>query len=207
MSEKYWLDKMNENPRYREIWEKIKELPFNETTEIILDLEAKLAESEESIKYLQGIKRYDIGELITKNGQLKQQLANMTEKYNACQEARKLEAEFSQQDKKELTKQLAEKDAEVQSWKDGTMVVKLCELEQQLAEKEELIIFADKTIKGLVLAKEIDKISFAVEKLQEAKRLLEEKYTYDVEESDFAVIYETDIDEIIDQQINNLRSK
>ena len=44
MSEKYWLDKMNENPRYREIWEKIKELPFNETTEIILDLEAKLDE-------------------------------------------------------------------------------------------------------------------------------------------------------------------
>ena len=52
MSEKYWLDKMNENPRYREIWEKIKELPFNETTEIILDLETKLAESEKLNKIL-----------------------------------------------------------------------------------------------------------------------------------------------------------
>lgn len=52
MSEKYWLDKMNENPRYREIWEKIKELPFHETTEIILDLEAKLAEKDATIEYL-----------------------------------------------------------------------------------------------------------------------------------------------------------
>ena len=50
MSEKYWLDKMNENPRYREIWEKIKEQPFHETTEMILDLEAKLAESEKKAR-------------------------------------------------------------------------------------------------------------------------------------------------------------
>ena len=34
---------------------------------------------------------------------------------------------------------LAEKDAEVQSWKDGTMVVKLGKLEKQLAEKEKEI--------------------------------------------------------------------
>ena len=38
-----------------------------------------------------------------------------------------------------LSQQLAEKDAEVQSWKDGTMVVKLCKLEEQLAEKEKEI--------------------------------------------------------------------
>lgn len=43
---------------------------------------------------------------------LQQQLAEMTEKYNACQEARKLEAEFNSQDKKELKQQLAEKDKE-----------------------------------------------------------------------------------------------
>ena len=36
----------------------------------------------------------------------------------------------------QLKQQLAEKDAEVQSWKDGTMVVKLGKLEEQLAEKE-----------------------------------------------------------------------
>lgn len=50
-----------------------------------------------------------------------------------------------------------------------------------------------------------DKISFAVEKLQEAKSLLEEKYTYDVEESDFAVVYEYDVDEIIDKQIKAIK--
>ena len=41
----------------------------------IADLEAKLAESEEAIKYLKGIKRYDIGEMLTENTKLKQQLA------------------------------------------------------------------------------------------------------------------------------------
>lgn len=41
----------------------------------IADLEAKLAESEEAIKYLKGIKKYDIGEMLTENTRLKQQLA------------------------------------------------------------------------------------------------------------------------------------
>lgn len=41
----------------------------------ITDLEAKLAESEKTIKYLKGIKRYDIGEMLTENAKLKQQLA------------------------------------------------------------------------------------------------------------------------------------
>lgn len=39
---------------------------------------------------------------------LEAKLAEMTEKYNACQEARKLEIEFNQQDKAELKQQLAE---------------------------------------------------------------------------------------------------
>ena len=43
--------------------------------ELIADLEAKLAESEETIKYLKGINRYDIGEMLTENVKLKQQLA------------------------------------------------------------------------------------------------------------------------------------
>ena len=38
-------------------------------------LETKLAESNEAIKYLKGIKRYDIGEMLTENAKLKQQLA------------------------------------------------------------------------------------------------------------------------------------
>ena len=54
-NEEYWLDKMNKNPRYREIWEKIKEQPFHQTTEMILELELKLAEKDEEIKGYLGL--------------------------------------------------------------------------------------------------------------------------------------------------------
>lgn len=116
-NEEYWLDKMNKNPRYREIWEKIKEQPFHQTTEMILELESKLeevftkedveglikdreetikvlkfelAERDESIKYLQGIKRYDIGQLLTENIRLKQSqketaIAKLEDVKNFCQ--------------------------------------------------------------------------------------------------------------------------
>ena len=40
------------------------------------EYEKQLAESEETIKYLKGIKRYDIGETLTENIQLKHQLAD-----------------------------------------------------------------------------------------------------------------------------------
>jgi len=43
------------------------------------------------------------------------------------------------QENDQLKQQLDEKDAEVQSWKDGTMVVKLGKLEEQLAEKDQAI--------------------------------------------------------------------
>ena len=49
-------------------------------------------------------------------------------RYSAWQE------EISECDRLRLV--LAEKDAEVQSWKDGTMVIKLGKLEEQLAEKD-----------------------------------------------------------------------
>ena len=52
-------------------------------------------------------------------------------RYSAWQE------EISECDRLRLV--LAEKDAEVQSWKDGTMVIKLGKLEEQLAEKEKEI--------------------------------------------------------------------
>lgn len=52
-----------------------------------------------------------------------------------------------------------------------------------------------------------DKISFAIEKLKEMKKLFEEKYTYDIEESDFAVIYEDDVDEIINNQIKKIKGE
>lgn len=54
---------------------------------------------------------------------------------------------------------------------------------------------------------EQDKISFCIEKLKKVKKLFEEKYTYDVEESDFEVIYEDDVDEIIDNQIEELKKE
>lgn len=52
-----------------------------------------------------------------------------------------------------------------------------------------------------------NKILFCIEKLKEVKKLFEEKYTYDVEESDFAVIYEDDVEEIIDNQIKQLKEQ
>ena len=48
---------------------------LNQQNQQIKDIETKLAESEEAIKYLKGIKRYDIGEMLTENAELKQQLA------------------------------------------------------------------------------------------------------------------------------------
>jgi hypothetical protein len=124
----------------------------------IADLETKLGDMEqEQIKEMQ--EHQEAMELADKT------ITNLVEDNRASQEWYK--------------KQLAEKDAEVQSWKDGTMVVKLCELEKQLAEKEELIIFADRTIKGLVLAKEIDKISFCIEQLEKVKELLYPELRFD----------------------------
>ena len=81
----------------------------------IADLEAKLAVADDRAD------RYwkQLGVVENENKQLKQQLAEMTEKYNACQEARKLENEFSQQDKKELRQQLAEKDKIIETQNNG----------------------------------------------------------------------------------------
>ena len=83
----------------------------------IKELEAKLAESKEAIKYLKGIKRYDIGEMLTENAKLKQQLTekentitNLIEDTNASKEFYK--KQFNEQVWlcEELREQLAEKD-------------------------------------------------------------------------------------------------
>lgn len=82
----------------------------------------------------------------------------------------------------------------------------ISQLKQQLAEKEkEETKRMEDFEKGCQEYYKSNQTAIAV--LKKVKKLFEEKYAYDVEESDFAVIYETDIDEIIDQQINNLRSK
>lgn len=98
---------------------------------------------------------------------LEKQLAELQEKYDACQEARKLEAEFKNQEfmkhSQELVdmeQQLAEKDKEILDWKDGTMI---CIYEKMLAEK-------DKEIEELKKEKELDNIFWKQEcdSLQEA---------------------------------------
>ena len=96
---------------------------------------------------------------------------------------------------------------------------KVADLEAKLAEKdkeiEKLQHYNDRLAQGIyhsygehfISKVKQDKISFAVEKLKEVKKLLEKEYRYDVEESDFAVVYEVDIDEIIDNQIKLLKEK
>lgn len=86
---------------------------------------------------------------------LEAKLAEMTEKYNACQEARKHEIEFSRQDKEELKQQLFEsglktleeiKLSEQRKKMLEDLSTKNWELEQQLAEK-------DKEIEKLLVSK------------------------------------------------------
>lgn len=79
-------------------------------------------------------------EVTIAEGDLQQQLAEMTEKYNACQEARKLEAEFNSQDKKELKQQLAEKDKEIKQYREKEIIdmnyKEMLELQLAKADKE-----------------------------------------------------------------------
>ena len=88
----------------------------------------------------------------------------------------------------------------------------IADLEAKLAEKEKECKdnlhhaeFWQSSYKRAMDRENQAKLDFAIEKLKEVKKLFEEKYSYDVEESDFAVIYETDVDEIIDQKIAGLK--
>lgn len=84
----------------------------------------------------------------------------------------------------------------------------IADLEAKLAEKEK---FLERIMSGEYIPANIAEKSLKLSNqtviavLEEVKKLFEEKYAYDVEESDFAVIYETDIDEIINQQIKSLK--
>ena len=187
----------------------------------ISDLEAKLAESEKNVEFYK--ERYSEAttsaygaDLMAKDYQwhlekeiqeLKQQLAESKEEIKVIDEDRQFKAEMWTRfaDKcKELEKQLAEKEKELNDWKDGTIICKwtdaenkVKELEQQLAEKEELIMFSDRTVKGLVLAKEIDKISFAVEQLEKVKEYFNGMFSISVQQEMF--------DDYIDNQIKQLK--
>lgn len=60
-------------------------------------------------------------------------------------------------------------------------------------------------LKNLKEKEKVFSREFAIKQLKEIKKLFEGKYSYDVPESDFAIIYEIDIDKIIDNQINKLK--
>lgn len=60
-------------------------------------LQQQLAESEEAIKYLKGIKRYDIGEMLTENTKLKQQLAEKEKEIKKLQSASFIKKVISQE--------------------------------------------------------------------------------------------------------------
>lgn len=117
----------------------------------IKDLEAKLAESEEAIKYLKGIKRYDIGEMLTENTKLKQQLADITDKYKFLEEY----TNISDRARTSVEKQLAEKEKELYLTKDTL--------------KHHINIY-----NSLFESRTQDKISFAVEQLEQVRKLVDE---------------------------------
>lgn len=201
----------------------------------ISDLEEKLEEYKGRYLTTESYNTFmsnEIHKVVKENKELKQQLADMTEKYNACQEARKLEAEFNSQDKKQLRQQLAE-------WQDGTIVCKwtdaenrVKELEQQLAEKEQTIInliedsraskellnkqlvekekeneLMTKTLKMTkFVEKEIDqdKILFALEQLEKVKEIINKNYFYNMS-SDSCTFDKLEVDFQIDNQIASLK--
>lgn len=111
--------------------------------------------------------------------------ADMTEKYNACQEARKQEIEFSMQDKNELRQQLAEKDKEIET---KNTALKLCReymfnimCSEDVPSEEWFIKCANEEENRLLEIikakdKEIesqDKIDYAVEQLERVKEFCE----------------------------------
>lgn len=144
---------------------------LNKQDQQISDLEAKLAESEEAIKYLKGIKRYDIGELLTENTKLKQQLKE-NEKKNF-----ELIAKLNLKEHRPAFCTLADRECEA--------LGKVEELKQQLAEKEKEIEKLqhcnDRLAQGIyhsygehfILKIKQDKISFALEQLENVKETTE----------------------------------
>lgn len=116
---------------------------------------------------------------------------------------------------KDLEEQLAEKEKEIESLKASSdknidYLIEFASLINNEKDCNRMLKALDRVKKGkkYIVDKEYqDKISFAVEKLKEVRRLFEEKYSYDVEESDFAVVYEDDVENIFDKQIEELKKE
>lgn len=92
---------------------------------------------------------------------LEAKLAEMTEKYNACQEVRKLEADFNKQDKRDLKRQLAEKEKEIEQLNNRILISQL-----QAPKEQILNILGSQCIQ---YNPDQSKTEFAIEKLQRVK--------------------------------------
>lgn len=139
-----------------------------------------------------------ISDLEVKLAEKEKQVADLEDYYSGYTEALVTETQ-------ELKQQLAEKEKELKKSRN-----EYWEVFDKLDEKSHRCEIA--TLENIMFEEKLkqanqDKISFCIEKLKEVKKLFEEKYSYDVEESDFAVVYEDDIDEIIDNQIKQLKEK
>ena len=104
---------------------------------------------------------------------------------------------------KELETQLREKDARIEEL-EGQFAYE-CECNKQFVECQRENERLKAELKTLIKNEKVFSREFAIKQLKEIKKLFEEKYSYDVKESDLAIIYELDIDKIIDNQINKLK--
>lgn len=122
---------------------------------------------------------------------LEAKLAEMTEKYNACQEARKLEIEFNQQDKRELKQQIAEKDELLENYKMGYTgkVLKkqnkeISVLKSVVKDKDEIIDKLNKVISDLsyTVNNDANNSLYILEKVNDLKNQLAEKEKKHIED-------------------------
>lgn len=168
---------------------------------IVADLEAKLKESEKKAKaYSKEIIFLDKKlENLNKEFELAQEHNEKTVEYwqnkysqlkQRCKECKHLNKKIELNIKnklvneiQQLKQQLAEKDAEVQSWKDGTMVVKLGKLEEQLAKKDkeiEELRFRERNINGLI-EQLPNQNQTAIAELEKAKEFVTKKNQHKLE--------------------------
>ena len=158
----------------------------------ISDLEAKLAESEECLKlYKQSNKVLNdqLDKATEHISELNEQLAEKDEDLKATTESLYASREYLDKLKSEkwaLEQQLADKDNEIETMK------------QALVDREETIVFADKTIKGLNLNHNQDKISFAVEKLSDVRSFISDA-------TEIKEPYYTKVCNYIEKQIEELK--
>ena len=148
----------------------------------VSDLETKLAEKERQVHVF----AYEIAFLDNK----------------LAEKERELDNSFWKQECDSLQKALADKDKEIKKLKEVVDCVD--KLKQFNADMKDYAL-VNRAVADEIYCEHQAKTDFAIEQLKQTKKLIEEKYTYDVEESDWAVVYELDIDEIFDQQIKELK--